>query len=193
MAGRALARPTQRGWKVKVVPVPGDENQENTMIDTTDIIRTHVQAVTAMLLGGRKMKNGVAIVGGAPLDVEGRMGVGNMAKEAGTDIVHLAFDRADNRLGLSGINLFAVRDDICFIQTRCQLWLPRTGTRALILPQAHVCGQFRLSPRELIHIPGKPIDIEQGIERAQVRLERLVERDVFDGTQASVTVLPKVA
>ncbi|WP_147373709.1 hypothetical protein [Hephaestia caeni] len=164
------------------------------MIDTTDIIRTHVQAVTAMLLGGSKMEDGIAIVGGAPLDVEGRIGVGKMAKEAGTDIVHLEFDRAEHSdFGLRGINLFAVRDEMCFIQTRCQLWLPRTGKRAVILPQAHVRGQFRLNPRELIHIAGKPTDTEQGIERAQVRLNRLVERDVFDGTQTTMTVLPKAA
>lgn len=164
------------------------------MIDTTDIIRSHVQAITEMLLGGRKMKGGVAIVGGAPLDIEGRIGVGSMAKEAATDIVHLEFAQAgDGNLGMTGINLFAVRDDICFVQTGCRLWLPRTGKRAAILPKSHVPGRFRLSPRELIQVAGKPLDIEQGIERAQVRLTRLVERGVFGGTQAKVTVLPKAA
>jgi hypothetical protein len=47
----------------------------------------------------------------------------------------------------------------------------------MILPQAHVRGHFRLAPREIVHIDGKPADnLSEGIERASTWLTRQVMR-----------------
>lgn len=135
-------------------------------------------AVTKLLLGSRKMTHGVIITAGAFLDVAGRIGIGEMAVLSQTDVVHLEFvaDK-EGRFGMSGITLFAPRDNGCFIQTDCRLWLSRTGNRGVILPRPELRGHYRLSPRELIHIDGKPAqDSTEGMARAAAWIDCFVRR-----------------
>ncbi len=164
------------------------------MTTDTIIIRQHVAAISAMLLGNRRMKNGVTILAGEPLDMNGRLEVGLMAKQTNNDIIHLEFgDAADGTHVLSGINIMAPRDIAVYIQTECRLWLSRSGTRAIILPRPEVRGHFRLSPRELIHVDSKPADIEEGIRRAEDRLRKLVTRGAFPIGQVEIADLPIAA
>jgi len=65
------------------------------------------------------------------------------------------------------------RDNGCFVQTNCQSWLSKAGNRAAILPRPEFHGHFRLSPREIIHIDGKPAaDQADGIHRAVTWLKQ---------------------
>lgn len=159
----------------------------------TKIVRKHVEAVIKMLLGNRRMKPGTAILGGLPLDIDARIGLGEHAIASKTDIVHLAFGDRGPRFALTEITTFAPRDIGCFIQQGCRLWLPMSGNRALILPKPHVPGHFRLSPRELLHINRKPSDIEEGIARAKLRLARCASDGVELSDQAAITELPVAA
>ena len=155
----------------------------------TKIVRKHVEAVIKMLLCNRRMKAGIAIVGGLPLDIDGRIGLGRRATASETDIVHLAFGDRGPRFALTEITTFAPRDAGCFIQPGCRLWLPKSGNRALILPKSHVPGHFRLSPRELIHIDQKPSDIEAGVARAEQRLAQWANDSIELSAQAAITEL----
>lgn len=127
------------------------------MTDTTTAIRTHVEAVIALLLGNRKMKPGLAICGGNPLDRSEQIRLASVASMAKTDVLHLEFDeRADGTCALIGITLVAPRGSSCFVQSGCQIWLSEREDRALILPQPTSRGHFRALRGELLHVDGKP-------------------------------------
>jgi hypothetical protein len=163
--------------------------------DTDAVMQACALAVTRLLLGNRKMKDGVVVTVGTPLDIAGRIRIGETAVLSQTDVVHLEFAAGEGgRFGMSGITLFAPRDNGCYIQTDCRLWLSRTGNRGLILPRPELRGHYRLSPRELIHIEGKPAqDPAEGIVRASAWIDRFVHRgsaaanhtDLYHGSAAA--------
>lgn len=134
------------------------------------------RAVVKLLLGTRKLKPGVAITGGDPLEIEDQIKMGRHAVETDADVLHLEFCNRPTP-ALIGIGMFLPRDGRCHIQSGCRLWLSKAGNRGLILPQDHVRGHFRLAPREIVHIDGKPDDdLSEGIERASAWLTRQVMR-----------------
>lgn len=146
------------------------------------------RAVVRLLLGTRKLKPGVAITAGDPLDIEGRIRLGRHAVDADTDLVHLEYLTGPNP-ALTGVTLFLPRDGRFHIQTGCRLWLSHSGNRGVIVPQPHVRGHFRLAPGELVHVDRKPAeDMSDGIERASVWLTRQVTRPntPYDDTQCAV-------
>ena len=90
--------------------------------------------------------------------------------------------------------MFLPRDGRCHIQSGCRLWLSKSGNRALIFPQAHVRGHFRLAPREIVHIDNKPADdLSEGIERARAWLNRQVTRPGVQYDDAQCTLWAQAA
>lgn len=131
------------------------------------IIRTQTTAVTRLLLGRGKLGNGAIISAGDRLGMERRIALGQAAVASNTDLVHLEFGYdAHGDYRPRGIVLILPRDGQVYIQTDCQLYVGKPGSRALILPQPHVRGAFRLAKHELIHQPGKPANPATGIARA---------------------------
>lgn len=149
---------------------------------------TITRAVVRLLLGTRKLKPGVAVTAGDPLDIDGRIWLGQQAVDTDTDLVHLGYVAGPNP-ALTGITLFVPRYGRCHIQTHCRLWLPKSGNRGVIVPQPHVRGHFRLAPDEIVHVDRKPADdLNDGIERASVWLARQVASPnvAYDETQCTM-------
>lgn len=120
------------------------------MMTVTTFEAAVTRAVVKLLLGSRKLKPGVVITGGDPLGIEDKIEMGRHAVETDADLLHLEY-RVGPTPSLTGIAMF--------------------------LPQAHVRGHFRLAPREIVHIDGKPAeDMSEGIERASAWLARQVMR-----------------
>lgn len=163
------------------------------MMTNTTFEAAVTRAVVKLLLGTRRLKPGVAITGGDPLGIEDKIDMGRHAVETSSDLLHLEY-RAGSNPALTGIALFLPRDGRCHIQSGCYLWLSKAGNRGLILPQAHVRGHFRLAPREIVHIDGKPADdLCDGIERASAWLARQVKRPGVQYDDAQCTLWAKAA
>ena len=113
--------------------------------------------------------------------------MGRTAALSGTDVVALEFGiTADGRFGRNGITVYLPRDKGCYVQTDCHFWLSKAGNRAVILPRQESRGHFRLSPRELIHIDGKPAaDTTDGIARADAWLARRMGAKVAEPANAN--------
>lgn len=151
------------------------------------------RAVVKLLLGTRKLRPGVVITGGDPLEIEDQIKMGRHAVETDADVLHLEY-RDRPTPALTGITMFLPRDGRCHIQSGCRLWQSKSGNRGLILPQAHVRGHFRLAPREIVHIDGKPADdLNKGIERASAWLTRQVMRPDIQYEDAQFTIWAKAA
>lgn len=148
------------------------------MINDTAIMRAHVAAVSVLLLGNRRLKPSAGLLAGDRLDPLARLNIGQMACDAQTDLVHIGFEEQAGVTAMTDITIFVPRDRICWSHLGRRLWLSKSGTRALLLPQPHVRGSFRLAPGEVIHLGFKPLDIEEGVARADACLRRLVERGV---------------
>jgi hypothetical protein len=140
----------------------------------------HLAAVTKLLLGQTVLKTSVAITAGGPLDQPQKRRIASMAFLSETDVIHLEFATNDaGRFGLVGMCIFMPRDNACHLYNDCQLWLGEGKSRALILPLSAARGHFRLAPRELIHIDGKPCAApEEGIARAHARIGELMQHGV---------------
>ncbi|MEK9212990.1 hypothetical protein [Sphingomonas sp. 2378] len=138
------------------------------------ILRAYTVAATRLLLGNRKLKDGVVVTGGEALDQEDRTQMARTAALSGTDVVALEFGiAADGQFERTGITVYLPRDEGCYVQTDCRFWLSKAGNRAVILPRSESRGHFRMSPRELVHIDGKPAeDMVDGIARADAWLAR---------------------
>ncbi|WP_322963865.1 hypothetical protein [Sphingomonas fuzhouensis] len=163
------------------------------MMTITTFEAAVTRAVVKLLLGARKLKPGVVITGGDPLGVEDKIEMGRHAVETDADLLHLEY-RAGPNPALTGIALFLPRDGRCHIQSGCHLWLSKSGNRGLILPQAHVRGHFRLAPREIMHIDGKPAeDLSEGIGRASAWLARQVTRPGVQYDDAQCTLWAQAA
>lgn len=145
------------------------------------------RAVVRLLLGTRKLKPGVAVTAGDPLDIDGRIRLGRQAVDTDTDLMHLEFLAGANP-ALTGVTLVLPRNGRCHIQTQCRLWLSQSGNRGVIVPQPHVRGHFRLAPGEIVHVDREPADdLNDGIERASVWLARQVTSPniAYDETQCA--------
>lgn len=146
------------------------------------------RAVVRLLLGTRKLKPDVAVTAGDPLDIDGRIRLGQQAVDTDTDLVHVEY-LTDPIPALTGVTLFLPRGGRCHIQTGCRLWLSQSGNRGVIVPQPHVRGHFRLASSEVVHIDRKPADdLNDGIERASVWLARQVTSPnvAYDETQCTM-------
>ncbi|KTW10422.1 MULTISPECIES: hypothetical protein [Sphingomonas] len=151
------------------------------------------RAIVKLLLGSRKLKPGVVITGGDPLGIEDQIKMGRHAVEIDADVLHLEY-RNHPTPALTSIALFLPRDGRCHIQSGCRPWLSKSGNRGLILPQAHVRGHFRLAPREIVHIDGKPADdLSEGVERASAWLTRQVMRPGVQYDDAQCTLWAQAA
>ncbi len=159
----------------------------------TTIVRRHVEAVTAMLLGNRILQPGAMIVAGELTGADGPIALGRLATAMGRDIVFLAFGDTADGYRLTDIAIVAMRGGICHVQMGCRLYLPKAGNRAVMLPQSHVRGHFRLSPGELLQIDRKPADVDDGVTRAAARLATLVEDGVKLDGRAVINTYPLVA
>lgn len=160
----------------------------------TEVIRRHCAAVIKMLLGGKPMDSGTAVCGGTPMNFDARLSTASMASEANTDVVHLAFaDKPDGTYGLTEITTVLPRDRISLIATDCRLWISRSGARAVIVPNSSVRGHFRMIPSELIHIDGKPANLEAGYARAEAMLAKLTRSRVDLRGQAELHDLARAA
>ncbi|RYY29342.1 MAG: hypothetical protein EOP62_00435 [Sphingomonadales bacterium] len=149
--------------------------------DTTAVIHAHVHAIIEMLLQKRRLKQGVAITAGDPLDAAGLTNLARAATGSQTDVIHLQFATSSaGQFGLTGINVAAPRDNRCYVYQACRLWMPEDGSRAVIIPQAFVRGHFRLSPSQILHVDGKPKgSVTEGVQRADARLQGLLRRGRF--------------
>ncbi|PCG14261.1 MAG: hypothetical protein DI530_04775 [Sphingomonas sp.] len=156
------------------------------MINDTAILRAYAAAVSVLLLGNRRLKPSAGLLAGDRLDPLARLSIGQMACDAQTDLVHLGFEEQAGVTEMTDISIFVPRDQICWSHLGCRLWLSKSGTRALLLPQPHVRGSFRLAPSEILHLGFKPLDIEDGVARADARLRDLVERGVDPGDRVAI-------
>ena len=163
------------------------------MMTTTTYEAAVTRAVVKLLLGNRRLKPGVVITGGDALEIEDKIEMGRHAVETDADVLHLEYRDRPNP-ALTGITMFLPRDGRCHIQSGCRLWLSKSGNRGLILPQAHVRGHFRLAPREIVHIDGKPAeDLSEGIERASDWLDRQVTPSGVQYDDAQCTLWAQAA
>jgi hypothetical protein len=80
-----------------------------------------------------------------------------------------------------------------YSQIGCQLYLSKTGSRAVILSQSHVRGLFQSAPNEIIQVDRKPTDIGAGIERAVARFGSWVACGVNLEGQIELTEYPLAA
>lgn len=145
------------------------------MSDEDLYIRDHVIAVTRLLLGNRKLKDGVVVTGGKVLALERKLALGQTVAASGADLIHLEFDHDDcGAYRLHSLLLMAPRDGIVYVKSDCQLWLSRTGKRALVLPPPGHLGAFRLAPAEIVQVVQRPTDEAAGQARAHDRLAKLV-------------------
>jgi hypothetical protein len=177
-----------------MVPDPGMKIRKNTMtIDKTEIVRRHIEAATHMLLGNRTLQPGAMIIAGELTGMDGQIALAQLAKRLGKDLVFLTFADTADGYCLTDISIVAVRYGICHAQMGCRVYLPKSCARAVILPQAHVRGFFRLAPGELLHIDRKPANIEDGVARAAARLAKLVARGVHLDGRAVINTYPLAA
>ncbi len=133
----------------------------------TAVIRTQTATVIRLLLAGGKLGSGVMISGGDRLDAAQRRSVAETANAERMDLLHLEFGHgADGSYGLVGIVLICPRAGVCHTHTDCRLYVCERGASAMILPQPHVRGAFRLAKHELIHVSYRPSDEAAGIARA---------------------------
>ncbi|MBN8814118.1 MAG: hypothetical protein J0J06_01565 [Sphingomonas sp.] len=157
------------------------------MSNEVEIATRYVHAVTHMLLRRRTMQPGVAIVAGEPLDAAKRVGLGQMARQADTDIVHLAFDHTDRGYEMVGLTVAAPRNIAVYSYPNCRLSL--IGRRTVIMPPEHVRGHFVLEPHELIHKPAKPDGWDEGIRRAERQLVNLIAHGIVAHGQIALHTL----
>lgn len=144
---------------------------------TTAAIRAHVEAVTVLLLGQERMKQGLVICGGGPLDMAGIAELATMAQASQTDVVFLSFEETGNgAVRMTDISLIVPRDHQCFVQRGCKFWLSRNTKRGLILPRAESRGHFVAEAGEMVHIDGKPsANPAAGLKRAEGWIRRWVK------------------
>lgn len=156
------------------------------MFDEDLFIRDHVVAVTRILLGNRRLKDGVVITGGNVLGFEQKLALGQTAADSGADLVHVEFDYDEHSVyRLRSLILMMARDGIVHVKTDCQLWLG-TGNRALVLPPLGDRGGFRVATSEIVQVLRRPSDDMAGQARAKDWLARIVASPAGGGGGLSV-------
>lgn len=143
----------------------------NDFVETN--LCAYVSSVLRLLLPCAQIEPGLIITAGGELDCGELAAIADQAAVAGTDMLHLQVADTATDLGSLAITLIMPRDPVCFVQTRCRLWIPREGEAALIVPPPGSHGYFKLVPDEIIHLDGWPAaNMDDGFDRAAEWLRR---------------------
>ncbi|KMS60043.1 hypothetical protein V474_11795 [Novosphingobium barchaimii LL02] len=158
----------------------------NTAATAIDIARRHVEAVSKLLLGNKKIDSRLSIVAADPLTATTATNIALMAKEADADIICLEFDFTVTEPELLCITLVAARDEGVYIHSGCRLSMAPGSRLARLLPREGGRGHFQILPNEIVQRDSKPAGLLNGIDRAASRLRELVRSGVDVTDQVSV-------
>lgn len=142
-------------------------------LDTDAVIQAHVDAMVELMLGKKRMKQGLIFCAGGEQDDEGRLSFARAAVASRADVVHCEFNYSAGCY-LTSINLIIQRDNLCLVATDCRLYLAKGARCAVFVPRENVRGHFSALPGELLHRDGKPKDLAAGVERAARRVDQLM-------------------
>ncbi|RYG38911.1 MAG: hypothetical protein EON93_01035 [Burkholderiales bacterium] len=159
--------------------------------DTTATMGNHLRAAIDLITGKKKLKSGLFFCASGPLDREQRLGLAATAVAHERDIVHLEFTTISTGTYLTGLNVIISREGRCLVASGCQLYLAHGSQRARIVPQPNVVGHFTALPGELLHRPGRPADLENGVQRAADRLARMAGMHRAVRGDLDVTIVEK--
>lgn len=146
----------------------------NTADTALDTARRHVEAVSKMLLGNKKVGARLSIVAADPLTPTTLSNIAVTAKHANADIVVLEFDFTVPEPQMLGIALIAPREGAVYVHSSCRLALAPGSRIARLLPREGGRGHFQILPDEIVQRDSKPVNLMNGIERAASRLRQLV-------------------
>ena len=138
------------------------------------IMGRYLDAIHQMLLKGRALKPGLSLVAGDRRTPDNPLQVAMSAKDSDEDIVHLGFERIDGEYRFVELTLYAPRDGATHIFSGCRLYTGEGNGRGLTLPPIGKKGSFRLKDNEIVHSRRMPSDRDQGIKRADERLQALL-------------------
>ncbi|WP_416463499.1 hypothetical protein [Sphingomonas sp. VDB2] len=158
----------------------------NTAATAIDIARRHVEAVSRMLLGDKKMGERLSIVAADPLTPASATHIALAAKEASADLICLEFDFTEAEPELRDITLVAAREEGVYIHSGCRLAMAPGSRLARLLPREGGRGHFQILQNEIVQREGKPVGLRTGIDRAASRLRQLVENGVDVTDQIAV-------
>lgn len=158
----------------------------NTAATAIDIARRHVEAVSKMLIGNKRMGQRLSIVAADPLTPTSATNIALAAKEASADLVCLEFDFTVAEPELLGITLVAAREEGVYIHSGCRLAMAPGSRHARLLPREGGRGYFQILQNEIVQRDGKPLGLRTGIDRAASRLRQLVESGVDVTDQVAV-------
>jgi hypothetical protein len=131
----------------------------NMSNDTAAILQNHLQAAIDLIAGKKKLKSGLMFCAGSPLHFDQRLALAADAAAHERDVVYLEFATLSAGTYLTGLNVVVPREGRCLVAIGCQLYLPRGSQRARIVPQPNVVGHFTALPGELLHRPGRPVEL----------------------------------
>ena len=138
------------------------------------IMARYLGAIHQMLLRGKALKPGLSLIAGDRRTPDNPLQVAMAAKDSDEDIVHLGFERIDGEYRFVELTLYAPRDGATHIFSGCRLYIGERNGRALILPPIGKKGSFRVKDNEIVHLRRMPSDRDQGIKRADERLQTLL-------------------
>ena len=141
------------------------------------IMGRYLDAIHQMLLKGRALKPGLSLVAGDRRTPDNPLQVAMSAKDSDEDIVHLGFERIDGEYRFVELTLYAPRDGATNIISGCRLYMGERNGRALVLPPIGKKGSFQARPKEIVHLRRMPSDRDEGIQRADERLQALLRSD----------------
>ena len=127
-----------------------------------------------MLLKGKALKPGLSLVAGDRRTPDNPLQVAMAAKDSDEDIVYLGFERIDDEYRFVELTVYAPRDGATHIISGCRLYVSGGNGRALVLPPIGRKGSFRAKANEIVHLRRVPSDRDQGIQRAEERLQALL-------------------
>ncbi|MFI8667799.1 hypothetical protein ACIGGE_15330 [Qipengyuania sp. NPDC077410] len=138
------------------------------------IMRRHLDAVHQILLNGKALRSGLSLIAGDRRSPDNFMQVAMAAKDSDEDVIHLGFERIVGEYRLVEMTLYLPRNGATHIISGCQLYVGAENGCALILPPIGKKGSFRAKVNEIVHLRQMPSDMDQGIQRADQRLKKLL-------------------
>ncbi|GAA3797133.1 hypothetical protein GCM10022600_18570 [Qipengyuania pelagi] len=138
------------------------------------IMARYLGAIHQMLLRGKALKPGLSLIAGDRRTPDNPLQVAMAAKDSDEDIVHLGFERINGEYRFVELTLYAPRDGATHIISGCRLYIGAGNGRALVLPPIGQKGSFRAKANEIVHLRRVPSDRDQGIQRADERLQALL-------------------
>ena len=138
------------------------------------IMARYLAAIHQMLLKGKALKPGLSLVAGDRRTPDNPLQVAMAAKDSDEDIVYLGFERIDDEYRFVELTVYAPRDGATHIISGCRLYVSEGNGRALVLPPIGRKGSFRAKANEIVHLRRVPSDRDQGIQRAEERLQALL-------------------